>query len=141
MEPDDIPKTAVITPFGLFEFLHIPFGPQNVGQSFQRFMDQILSGLDFCFGYIDDLLIASKSPEEHIQHLRLVLERLATYGLTINPTKCIFGVPSLDFLGHHVSQDGIRPLESNIQIIRSFPQPTSQRKLCQFVGLVNFYRR
>lgn len=104
-------------------------------------MDQILSGLDFCFGYIDDLLIASKSPEEHIQHLRLVLERLATYGLTINPTKCIFGVPSLDFLGHHVSQDGIRPLESNIQIIRSFPQPTSQRKLCQFVGLVNFYRR
>ena len=141
VEPDDIPKTAVITPFGLFEFLRMPFGLRNAGQTFQRFMDQVLRGLDFCFGYIDDLLIASRSPEEHVQHLRLVLGRLATYGLTINLTKCIFGVPSLDFLGHHVSKDGIRPLEDNVKVIRSFPQPTSQHKLRQFIGLVNFYRR
>ena len=141
VEPDDIPKTAVITPFGLFEFLRMPFGLRNAGQSFQRFMDQVLRGLDFCFGYIDDLLVASTSPEEHVQHLRLVLERLATHGLSINPTKCIFGVPSLDFLGHHVSSDGIQPLEDNVQAIRTFPQPTSQRKLRQFIGLVNFYRR
>ena len=86
-------------------------------------------------------MIASANHTEHLQHLRLVLERLAANGLTINTGKCIFGAPSLDFLGHHVSSDGIRPLENNVQTIRSFPHPTSQRKLRQFIGLVNFYRR
>ena len=138
VEAEDVPKTAVITPFGLFEFLRMPFGLRNAAQSFQRFIDEVLRGLDFCFGYIDDLLIASATREEHIQHVR---ERLAAHGLTINPAKCVFGVDSLDFLGHHVSSAGIKPLEENVRAVRDFPQPTSQRKLRQFVGLVNFYRR
>ena len=119
----------------------IPDRYPNAAQSFQRFIDSVLRGLDFCFGYIDDLLIASANHTEHLQHLRLVLEHLAANGLTINTGKCIFGAPSLDFLGHHVSSDGIRPLEDNVQTIRSFPHPTSQRKLRQFICLVNFYRR
>ena len=85
--------------------------------------------------------MASSSPEEHARHLRLVLQRLAEHGLTINPSKCIFGVPSLDFLGHLVSSEGIRPMEDKVQAIRAFPQPTSQRQLREFIGLVNFYRR
>ena len=141
VEPEDIPKTAVITPFGLFEFTRMPFGLRNAGQTFQRFMDQVLRGLDFCYWYIDDLLVASSSPEEHARHLLLVLQRLAEHGLTINPSKCIFGVPSLDFLGHLVSSEGIRPVEDKVQAIRAFPQPTSQRQLREFIGLVNFYRR
>ncbi len=141
VEPDDIAKTAVITPFGLFEFLRMPFGLRNAGQSFQRFIDQVLRGLDFCFGYIDDILVASSSPEEHLQHLRLLLQRLDDNGLTINSKKCAFGVPSLEFLGHHVSSKGILPLEDKVQVIRSFPQPTSQCKLREFLGMVNFYRR
>jgi len=141
VEPADIPKTAVITPFGLFEFLRMPFGLRNSAQSFQRFIDSVLRGLNFCFGYIDDILIASATAQEHSQHLRSVLQRLVDNGLTINLSKCVFGVESLNFLGHHVSSSGVTPLEDNVQAIRSFPQPTSQRKLRQFLGLVNFYRR
>ena len=95
MEPDNVPKTAIIIPFGPFEFIHMPFGLQNAAQTFQRFMDQVLRGLDeFCLNYVDDLLVASSFPEDHCQHLRLVLERLESYGLTINPSKSQFGVPS-----------------------------------------------
>ena len=64
VEPADIPKTAVTTPFGLFEFVRMPFGLRNAAQTFQRFIDQILRGLPFCYAYIDDLLIASATPEE-----------------------------------------------------------------------------
>ena len=71
--PEDVPKTAITTPFGLFEFLRMSFGLCNAAQTFQRFIDEVLRGFDFVYTYIDDLLIASSSPEEHIQHLRLVL--------------------------------------------------------------------
>ena len=102
VEPEDIPKTAVITPFGLFEFARMPFGLRNAAQSFQRFMDQVLRGLDFCFAYVYDLLVFSSSPEEHLQSLSIVLKCLESHGLTINPgpNKCILGVPALEFLGH-----------------------------------------
>ena len=92
-------------------------------------MDQVLRGLDCCYDYIDDLLIASKSPEEHVQHLRMVFERLSKYGIVINPQKCEFGVPSLHFLGHLVDATGIHPLNEKVQVISDFPRPTSQRKL------------
>ncbi len=132
VEPEDIPKTAIITPFGLFEFLRMPLGLCNAAQSFQRFIDKVLRGLDFCFGYIDDLLIASTTRSDHIHHVRQVLERLAAHGLTINPSKSVFAVDS------HVSSSGVTPLEENVHSSRDFPQPTSQRKLRQFIGLVNF---
>lgn len=141
VEPTDIPKTAVTTPFGLYEFLRMPFGLRNAAQTFQRFIDQVLRGLHFCYAYIDDLLIASTSPDEHKQHLRLVLERLNAHGVLINPAKCVFGVGQLQFLGHHVDSHGIRPLEEKVQVIRDFPQPTTHRKLREFLGLINFYRR
>ena len=68
VHPDDIPKTAIATPFGLFEFLCMPFGLRNAAQTFQRFIDEALHGLDFVYAYIDDLLIASSSESEHIHH-------------------------------------------------------------------------
>jgi hypothetical protein len=142
VEPADIPKTAVTTPFGLFEFLRMrPFGLRNAAQTFQRFIDQVLRGLHFCYVYIDDLLIASSSPDEHKRHLRSVLERLSDHGVLINPAKCIFGAKELDFLGHHANSQGIRPLEEKVQVIREFPHPTTHRKLREFLGLVNFYHR
>ena len=131
VEPVDVPKTAVVTPFGVFEFLRMPFGLRNAAQTFQRFIDQVLRGLHFCYAYIDDLLIASTSPEE----------RLSDYRVIVNPTKCHFGATVLQFLGHHISRDGIRPLEEKVQAIRDFPLPKSHGKLCEFVGLANFYRR
>ena len=141
VKPEDILKTAVATPFGLFEFLSMPFGLQNAGQMFQQLIDQVLHGLHFCYAYIDDLLIARSSPDEHKQHLRLLLERLSNHGILINPAKCIFGAEQLDFLGHHVDSQGIRSLEKQVEVVQDFPQPTTQRKLCEFLGLVNFYHR
>ena len=91
--------------------------------------------------YIEDILVASATPEEHLEHLRMVFERLEKYGLVINVTKSHFGVAELDFLGHHVDSTGIRPLEEKVRVIREFPQPVTQRKLQEFLGVVNFYRR
>ena len=141
VDEEDIPKTAISTPFGLFEFTRMPFGLRNAAQTFQRFIDQVLRGLDFCYADIDDLLIASNSPEEHLSHLRLVLERLKQYGVIINPAKCQFGVQSLEFLGHLVDRHGVHPLPEKVQAIRDFPRPTTQRKLREFLGLINFYHR
>ena len=90
VEPADVHKTAVTTPFGSFEFVRMPFGLRNAAQTFQRFMDEVFRGLDFCYVYIDDLLIASKSLEDHLVHLRLVFERLRKYSF-----------PVKNYLWHH----------------------------------------
>ena len=141
MHPDGIPKTAIATPFGLFEFLRMPFGLRNAAQTFQHFIDEAIHGLDFVYAYIDDLLIASSSELEHIHHLDLLFQHLSHYGIVINPTKCTFSVSSLDFLGHHVSAAGISPLPSKVQTIADFPVPHTICKLREFLGQVNFYRR
>ena len=107
-------------------------------------MDEVTCGLDFVFVYIDDILIASTNALEHEVHVRLLFDRFRKYGVIINPAKSVFGVSSLEFLGHKVSTNGIHPLDSKIQAIRDFPLPTSVTsltKLREFLGLVNFYRR
>ena len=139
--PEDIQKTAITTPFGLFEFLRMPFGLQNAAQTFQRFIDQVLRGLPFSYAYIDDVLVASSSTEEHIQHLRMVLERFKQYGVIIKPSKCVLGVTTLEFLGHQVNSEGIKPLEEKVKAILDFPLPLTRQKLRQFLGLINFYHR
>lgn len=141
MAPEDIPKTAITTPFGLYEFLRMPFGLRNAAQTFQRFMDNILRGLPFAYAYIDDVLVASRSPEEHEEHLRALFTRLDENGIIINAVKSEFGVAELDFLGHRISSEGIRPLPSRVTAIRDFPRPESITKLRQFLGMVNYYRR
>jgi hypothetical protein len=141
VQEGDIHKTAVITPFGLWEFLRMPFGLRNAGQSFQRFMDEVLSGLDFAFCYLDDILIGSSTPDEHLLHLHLVLQRLQQYGLVLNMEKCEIGRPGIDFLGHHITAEGASPITKHVEVIQSFPQPQDKKQLQSFLGLVNFYRR
>ena len=141
IDEEDIHKTAVTTPFGLFEFTKLPFGLSNATQSFQRFMDEVLRGLDFAYCYLDDILIASRTEGEHLAHVREVLERLQAYGLTLNVDKCLFGVTELAFLGHWVSSEGIRPLREKVQAILDYPPPTSLKGLRRFLGMVNHYRR
>ena len=125
VEPADVHKTAITTPFGLFEFLKMPFGLRNASQTFERFIDQVLRGLPFTYAYIDDVLIASSNAEQHKEHLRSVLRRLNEYNVVINPLKCICRVKELTFLGHHVSSKGIRPLKDKVQAVREFPQPST----------------
>ncbi|GBN05579.1 Transposon Ty3-I Gag-Pol polyprotein [Araneus ventricosus] len=92
-------KTAIITPFGLYEFNVMSFGLKNAPATFQRFIHEVLRGLDFVFPYLDDILIASKSNQEHEIHLNLVLERLNTFGLRINISKSVFAVEEIEFFG------------------------------------------
>nr|CAH8872176.1 unnamed protein product [Trichobilharzia regenti] len=141
VHPEDIPKTAVITPFGLFEFLRMPFGLRNAAQTFQRFIHDVLRGLDCAYAYLDGILVASPDEATHRRHLQIVFERLATHGLTLNMSKCQIGVHSLNFLGHVVNEHGIRPLPEKVLAIQNFPEPTSMKSLRTFLGMVSYYRR
>ena len=105
----------------MFEFLRMPFGLRNAAQTFQRFIDQVLHGLDFVYTYIDDLLIASYNEDDHESHLRTLFERLEQYGVVVNPAKCELGVPSLQFLGHRINQHGIQPLDVKVRVIGTVP--------------------
>ncbi|KRY15633.1 Retrovirus-related Pol polyprotein from transposon opus [Trichinella patagoniensis] len=138
---EDIPKTAITTPFGLFEYVRMPFGLRNAAQTFQRFMDEVTRGLRFCFVYLDDVLVASRSKEEHEKHLATLFQRFEKYGVKLNPAKCVFFAPDLEFLGFKVCSQGIKPLAEKVEAIRRFRQPTTMHELRQFLGCVNFYRR
>ena len=141
VEPSDVQKTAIVTPFGLYEFVRMPFGLRNAAQTFQRFIDEVTRGLPFTFTYLDDILVASESEQEHEEHLDIVLSRLEEYGLNIRIEKCEFGVSQLRFLGHDISAQGIKPTEEKTEAIMNFPRPETQRKLRQFLGMVNYYHR
>jgi cleavage and polyadenylation specificity factor subunit 1 len=141
MAAEDVEKTAIITPFGLFEYLFMPFGLTNAAQSFQRLMDKLFRHLPFVFTYLDDHLIASHTMEEHLLHLQQFFQVCQDNGLTINPAKCVFAVPSLKFLGHMVSEAGITPLPRHVAAVQDCPPPTDIKQLQRFLGLINFYRR
>ncbi|GFS77077.1 hypothetical protein TNCV_3757121 [Trichonephila clavipes] len=141
INPDDVHKSAIITPFGLFESTRMQFGLCNAAATFQRFIDEVLRNLPFVFAFVDDILVASSSPEEHLQHLQILFTRLQQYGLSLKPSKCIFGVTTIKFLGFKVSESGIEPLSDRVDCILNFPQPTTLTQLRRFLGLFNFYRR
>lgn len=138
---EDIPKTAIITPFGLFEFVKMTFGLRNAAQTFQRYMDSIFRDLPFVFVYLDDILIASTNEQEHEEHLNTVLKLLSEHGMVLNLEKCVLGQPSVQFLGYLVSPDGIEPLPERTKNILEFPKPANIKQLRRFLGMINFYRR
>lgn len=141
MAPEDVYKTAITTPFGMFEFIRMPFGLRNSSQTFQRFINEFFKGLDFVFVYIDDVLVFSENEEEHLKHLSVVFSRLQEYGLNIQPGKCVFGATNVDFLGHHVSEEGIRPPDEKVSAIRDFEKPNTVKLMQKFMGMINYYHR
>ena len=141
VEPADVCKTAIITPFGLFEFLRLPFGLRNAAQTFQRFIHEVVRGLDFVHPYIDDILVASRDEEQHLDHLRQLFKRLTQHGVTINSAKCQIALPEVTFLGHLITSDGIQPLPEKVKAILDYPLPTSIKGLRTFNGMVSYYRR
>ena len=141
VEPSDVHKTAVTTPFGLFNFTWTPFDLRNSGQTFQRFIDHVTCGLDFVFVYLDDLLVTSPDHRTHKKHLQILFTSLAEYVIIIGPEKCQFGTTELSFLGHHVCSEGISPLPSTVDAIVNFDRPEKQRALRRYLGMVNYCHR
>lgn len=138
---NDIEKTAIITPFGLFEYLFTPFGLRNAGQTCQRFLDEITRDLESIFVFIDDIFVASNNENDHYEHLKILFDRLNQYGLVINTAKCVFGVKEMEFLGYLVNREGIKPLPARVEAINKFPKPENVKQLRRFLGMLNFYRR
>ncbi len=104
----DIPKTAIIRPFGLFEYLFTLFGLSNAAQTSQRMMDRTTDGLEL-FAYMDDSRVGSPDRQTHFCHLEAFFSALATNGLAFNLEKCVFAAPSLEILGHTISVAGVAP--------------------------------
>lgn len=143
LEESAIPKTAFVTPNGLYEWLVMPFGLCNAPATFVRMMHEILAGLVWvtCLVFFDDILVFGKSFEEHNRNLEEVLGRLRKAGLSLKPAKCQFGVKRVEFLGHVVSDQGIHPDEKKVDRLKRFPRPENETQLLSFLGLGGYYRR
>ena len=102
-------------------------------------MDQLLLGVKFTVCQLDDILISGSSPEEHLQILEEVFGRLQDHGIRLNPARCIFFQPGLEFLGHWIDQHGIRPLPQKMEAIMEASSPTNVTELKSYLGLLNYY--
>jgi hypothetical protein len=140
---DDVPKTAFRTRYGHYEFLVMPFGLTNAPAAFMDLMNRIFQPfLDhFVVVFIDDILVYSRSPEEHAAHLRTVLQILREKRLYAKWSKCEFWLNSVSFLGHVVSREGISVDPSKIEAINSWGSPTSVAEVRSFLSLAGYYRR
>ncbi|MEM7421890.1 MAG: reverse transcriptase family protein, partial [Pseudomonadota bacterium] len=137
---NDREKTAFICEHGLYEFNVLPFGLCNAPSSFQRIMDTVLRGITGVFVYIDDIIISGKTFEETCARFKQVAERLREANLKINLTKSSFFKTSMDFLGHIVSAEGVKPSDDKAEAVKKFPVPRSADEVRSFYGLCSFYR-
>ncbi len=143
IKESDIPKTAFNTHMGHYEFMVLPFGLTNAPATFQNLMNEIIPPElhDFCLVYLDDILIFSKSPEEHERHLRLVLDILRKHKLIARLCKCAFYKESIKWLGHIISEKGVAVDTRKTQAVQDWPVPTSVKELQSFLGLANYFRK
>ena len=138
---EDIPKTGFTTPFGNFEWVRMPFGLVNAPSAFQRLMHKVLGGMsDFVLPYIDDIIIFSRSWEEHLRHLELVLQALRTANLKVKLGKCSFGAKSIRCLGFIVDEHGKHVDPEKVSAILDLAPPTTASAVKSFLGMVGFYR-
>ena len=136
-------KTAFITHKGLFEFNVMPYGLMNAPATFQRLMDIVLAGLKWqcCLVYIDDIVVYSPSFEQHLKDLKKVFEALRAANLTVKASKCHFCRRETKYLGHIITQNGIKPDSDLVKSVINFPQPKKIKDVQSFLGLTGYYRR
>ena len=141
--PEDVPKTAFRTRYGHYEFLVLPFGLTNAPATFMHLMHQALRPLlDECaLVFLDDILIYSKTLEDHQRHVRCVLDALREQKLFAKESKCEFFKHEVEFLGHHVGRDGVRMMEDKVEAVRAWPTPRSVRDVRAFLGTAGYYRK
>lgn len=136
-------KTAFSTPMGLFGANRMPFGLQNAPSTFQRLMTCCFGDLNFThlLIYLDDLIIFSKTFNEHLERLQLVFDRLREHGLKLKPSKCQLVRKEVQCLGHLVSAKGIRTDPEKISRVKDWARPTNRKEVLQFLGFAGYYRR
>ena len=127
---------------GLYECESMPFGLCNAPPTFQRLMQNCLGELNltYCLIYLDDVIVFSEMPEEHLQRMRLVFDHLQEHGLKLKPSKCDVFKSKINYLAHHVSQKGVLPSKKNLESIAQCLPPDTYTKVKSFVGLVGHYR-
>jgi hypothetical protein len=143
IRPEDVPKTAFSTRYGLYEYLVMSFGLTNAPAHFMYLMNSVfMSELDkFVVVFIDDILIYSKSEEEHAQHLGVILQRLRDHQLYAKFSKCAFWLREVPFLGHIISAEGIAVDPSKVQEVLDWKSPRSVTQICSFLRLAGYYHR
>ena len=140
LSDDTKEKSAFVTPFGLYEFEVMPFGMKTSPATFVRLMDRVLDGYASAVAYFDDIIVFSDSWDEHIVHLKDILDKLKGAGLTVRPSKCKLAASEILCLGHIVGSGKIRPDPKKIMAMKEFPLPLNKKNLRSFLGLTGYYR-
>ena len=135
------PKTAfIISGMGKYEFNRVPFGLAQAPAHFQKLINEVLTDCNFAMGYLDDIIIFSKTQEEHLEHLETIFNRLREAGLKLKLQKCSFFKKHIQYLGHLISDEGIQPLPEKLESIAKMPIPKNAKQVKHFIGLVGYYR-
>ena len=138
---DSIPKTAFTSPFGKYEYVKVPFRLAQVPAYFQELMTGVLKDLPFAMAYLDDIIIYSSTPEEHLEHLRTVFEKLHDAKLSMKLSKCHFFTKEIQYLGHILGREGIKPVPAKTEAIKAMHPPVNPKQVHAFLGLVGYYRK
>ena len=143
LSESSIPLTAFRTRYGHYEFSVLPFGLANAPASFMTLMNDVFRNeLDkFVIVYLDDILVYSRTWEEHLKHIHVVLTKLREQRLYGKISKCKFGMQEVEYLGHILQPSGLRADPHKTTIIKQWPTPTCKKHVQSFLGLVNYYRR
>ena len=141
MKEEDIPKTAFITKFGLYEWVTLPMGLSGAPFCYTRLMELALAGLQWntCVIYLDDVIVFGKMFKKHLSRLPEVLERFRSAGLKLKPEKCQFFQKEVKFLGYLLSAKGVKPHLDNIEKIRNWPMPQMPTDVHALLGMGNYY--
>ena len=135
-------KSAFVVPMGKWQFKRTPFGLSQAPAYFQLLIDQVLMGCgDFVMGYLDDIIVFSKTEEEHLHHLEEIFKRLKHFDLKMKREKSSFFKRHIQYLGHLVSEEGFEPLPEKLEAVHVMPHPKSAKEVKQFLGLIGYYRK
>ena len=141
LDKPSIPKTAFNSPFRKYEYMKVPFGLAQAPAYFQELMTGILKDLNFAKAYLDDIILFSKNPQEHLSYIRMVFKKLKSANLFMKKSKCNFFSKEIQYLGHILSATGIKPLPSKTHAIQHMQPPTTPKQVQAFLRSFEYYRK
>ena len=138
---DSIPKTAFASLFGKYEYVKVPFRLAQAPAYFQELMTGVLKDLPFAMAYLDNIIIYSSTPEEHLQHIKIVFKKLRHAKLSMKLSKCHIFAKEIQYLGHILGMEGIKPVPAKTEVIKAMHPPVNPKQVCAFLALVGYYRK